>query len=248
MNGFIAQCKAEGLRVLRSPFFLLFSVAMPLTFYALFTMLNGADTAIGTVTWAGYSLMSMTAFSLIGTAAGQFGIRISYERKDGLLKLLRLTPLSTGAWVGAKIISHVIVHFFIIVVMFAVSAIAFGTDMTMKDWLLCGGWLLIGSLPFLGLGILIGTIKSTDVATAVSNLVYMGISVAGGLWMPMQTFPAWLRSIGEWLPSHAFANGAWNLLAGQSVRMYDMLILLGYGILFIGLSIFIMNRREATAR
>lgn len=245
MRGFIAQCKAEGLRVIRSPFFLLFSVAMPLIFYTLFTMLNGADTKIGNVTWASYSLMSMTAFSLIGTAAGQFGIRLSHERKDGLTKMLRLTPLTTGAWIGAKIISHMIVHIFIIIVMFAVSAIAFGTEMPIGRWLACGIWLLGGSVSFLALGILVGTIKNTDVATAVSNVVYMGISVVGGLWMPISTFPSWLRVIGEWLPSHAYANGAWGILAGNSFNSSNLLSLLAYGIVFLLLSIMVMNRREA---
>lgn len=244
MRGFIAQTKSEGLRLMRSPFFLLFSVIMPLIFYSLFTVLNGADTKVGNVTWGAYSLMSMTAFSLIGTAAGQFGIRLSYERKDGLLKLLRLTPLSTGAWVGAKLISHVMVHILIIVVMFLVSAAVFSTEMAAGQWIGCGLWLLAGSLPFLALGILIGTIKSTDVATAVSNLVYMAISVAGGLWMPIQTFPSWLQTVGQWLPSHAYAQGAWRLLAGENILASDILLLFGYGILFYLLSTAILNKRE----
>ncbi len=246
MRGFIAQFKAEGIRIIRSPFFLLFSVLMPLVFYILFTYLNGADTNVGGTAWAGYSLMSMTAFSLIGTAAGQFGIRISYERKEGLHRLLRLTPLSNRAWVGAKIVSHMLVHLLIILIMFTVALLAFRVELPIDRWLLSGGWLLVGSLPFLGLGILVGMIKNPDVATAVSNLVYMGISVAGGLWMPLEVFPEWLQAIGRWLPSHVYANGAWNLIAGTSVQLYDMVALFLYGIVFVGLTIMIMNRREAS--
>ena len=128
MRGFRAQLKAESIRIARSPFFMLFSMVMPISFYALFTMLNGADTEVGGVRWAEYSLMSMTAFSLIGTAAGQFGIRLSHERKNGLHKLIRLTPLSTGAWVMAKLVSHLFIHAAIIVVMFAFSAGVFGAE------------------------------------------------------------------------------------------------------------------------
>lgn len=245
MRGFAAQCKAESVRLIRSPFFLLFSVVMPIVFYSLFTMLNGADTPIGTVTWAAYSLMSMTAFSLIGTAAGQLGIRLSYERKDGLLKLIRLTPLSTTAWVGAKLISHLIVHMLIIAVMFALSSLLFGTSLSLSVWLACGTWLLVGSVPFLALGILIGTLKGTDVATAVSNLVYMGISVVGGLWMPLSTFPEWLQAIGKWLPSHAYANSAWRLLAGDALRLFDAGLLIAYGLAFLVVAVLILNKREA---
>lgn len=245
MRGFGAQLKAESIRVARSPFFMLFSMLMPISFYALFTMLNGADTKIGDVTWAEYSLMSMTAFSLIGTAAGQFGIRLSHERKNGLHKLLRLTPLRTGAWVMAKLVSHLFIHAAIIVVMFAFSAAVFGTEMPLERFLICGLWLLVGSVPFLALGILIGTIKSTDIATAVSNLVFMGISVAGGLWMPLSQFPGWMQKIGTWLPSRAYADGAWSLLDGQSGIGSNLLLLIGYGAAFLVLAITLLNAREA---
>ncbi|WP_338068701.1 ABC transporter permease [Paenibacillus nanensis] len=245
MRGFKAQFTAECIRIARSPFFMLFSVLMPLAFYSLFTMLNGADAKIGDVSWGGYSLMSMTAFSLIGTAAGQFGIRLSHERKDGLTRLLRLTPLSTGAWVLAKLVSHLLIHAAIIAVMFVFSALVFGTEMPAGTWVMCGLWLLIGSVPFLALGILIGTIKSTDIATAVSNVVYMGISVAGGLWMPLSSFPGWMQKAGEWLPSHAYADGAWSLLEGQPAIAGNLLLLLSYGIGFLMLSAWILNGREA---
>jgi len=243
MKGFLAQSKSEALRLIRSPFFLLFSVVMPITFYSLFAVLNGTDTEIGNTTWGAYSLMSMTAFSLIGTAAGQFGIRLAYERKDGLLKLLKLTPLPMTAWVSAKIASHLLVHLFIIVVMFGYSALVFGTQMTVGQWIGSGLWLLIGSIPFLALGILLGTIKSPDVATAISNLVYMGLSVAGGLWMPLSTFPNWMQSIGQWLPSHAYANTSWTIIANGATAWIDMVVLVGYGVLFLAAAVGLLGRR-----
>jgi ABC-2 type transport system permease protein len=245
MKGFMAQSKAEALRLIRSPFFLLFSIGMPLTFYSLFAVLNGADTQIGHTTWGAYSLMSMTAFSLIGTAAGQFGIRLAYERKEGLLKLLKLTPMPMAAWAAAKMVSHLLVHVFIIVVMFSFSAIVFGTEMPAGQWMMSGVWLLLGSIPFLALGLLLGTIKSPEAATAISNLVYMGISVAGGLWMPLSTFPEWMQKLGQWLPSHAYANTSWTILAGGASVWSDIAVLAGYGIVFLAAAVFLFNRREA---
>lgn len=242
MNAWIAQSRAESLRIVRSPFFLLFSVVMPIIFYALFAMLNGTEMMVGGVTWGSYSLMSMTAFSLIGTAAGQFGIRLSYERKGGLLTVMRLTPMPMSAWIFAKLISHLIIHLFVIVVMFVFSALVFGTSLSAGMWLACGAWLLAGSIPFLGLGILIGTIRSTDIATAVSNIIFMGISVAGGLWMPLETFPEWLQAIGQWMPSYAYANSAWSMLAGGGLAVGDAGLLAGYGFLFLVIAVIVMRR------
>jgi ABC-2 type transport system permease protein len=244
MRPFIAQSKSEVLRLVRSPFFLLFSVLMPISFYSIFAVLHGTDTAIEGTTWGAYSLMSMTAFSLLGTAAGQFGIRLAYERKDGLLKLLKLTPMPMSAWVSAKIAAHLLVHLLIIVVMFGYSAVVFGTEMSVWRWIASGLWLLIGSIPFLALGILLGTIRSTDAATAVSNLVYMGLSILGGLWMPLRSFPDWMQKLGEWLPSHAYANTSWSVLANGTADWLDILLLLGYGALFLIAAILVLNRRE----
>lgn len=245
MNSFVAQCKAEGLRIIRSPFFLLFSILMPLGFYFLFTSLNGADTLIGDVPWGAYSLMSLTAFSIIGTAVGQLGIRIAYERKDGWLRQLRLTPLSTTAWIGAKLASHLIIHLLIILIIFPAAAFSFGLELAPWQWVGSALWLLLGSLPFLALGALIGTLRSTDAAMAISNILHMGISIAGGLWMPLATLPAWLQSIGQWLPSYRYASGAWTMISGNLPQWLDFLLLLSYGFIFVVLSSYIMNKREA---
>jgi ABC-2 type transport system permease protein len=232
------------LRLVRSPFFLLFSVLMPVAFYSIFAVLNGTSVEVGGTTWGTYSLMSMTAFSLIGTAAGQFGIRLSYERKDGLIRLMKLTPLSTGAWASAKIAAHLLVHLIIIAVMFGYSAIAFRTEMSAWLWVASGLWLLVGSIPFLALGILLGMIRNTDAATAIANLVYMGLSVLGGLWMPLSTFPDWMQKVGSMLPSHAYASVSWSIVAGGEVDWLDVPVLLGYGAMFLMIALMLHRRRE----
>ena len=36
-------------------------------------------------------------------------------------------------------------------------------------------------------------------------IIYFGLSILGGLWMPTTNFPKWLQNIAEWLPTHAYA-------------------------------------------
>lgn len=245
MNMLISQTKAESLRIIRSPFFLLFSILMPLAFYFLFASLSGADKAIESTTYAQYSLMSMTAFSLISTAMSQFGIRISYERRDGWVRLLKLTPLKSSIWIGSKMIAHMGVHLLTIIVIFSAAHLAYDLDMTLSKWLLCGLWLWLGSLPFLAIGALLGTMKNADAVVAIANIVQMALAILGGLWMPLQALPGWIQEIGVWLPSYRYAHGAWNMLSGSAPALLDWIILLGCGIVFMVLSGYILNRREA---
>ncbi|MDK8184032.1 ABC transporter permease [Paenibacillus sp. UMB4589-SE434] len=241
----LAQTKAESLRIIRSPFFMLFSILMPLAFYFLFASLNGADKSIASTTYGSYSLMSMTAFSLIGTAVSQFGIRLAYERRDGWVRLLRLTPLTPSVWIGSKLIAHMGIHLITIIVIFSAAQLTYSFDLTLAQWVSCGLWLWIGSLPFLALGSILGTIKNADASIAIGNILHMGLAILGGLWMPLSTLPQWMQSIGQWLPSYRFAHGAWNMLAGSAPVVLDWLILVVSGVLFMVLSGYILNRREA---
>ncbi|MBR2569491.1 MAG: ABC transporter permease [Paenibacillus sp.] len=245
MNMFITQTKAECLRIVRSPFFILFSIFMPLCFYFLFASLNGASTEIASTQYASFSLMSMTAFSLIGTAMSQFGIRLSFERRDGWVSLLKLTPLTPAVWIGSKMVAHMAVHLLTIAVIFSAGSIVYDLDLSLGQWLVCGLWLWVGSLSFLAVGSLLGTIKNAEAAVAVANLLLMGLAIMGGLWMPLHTLPMWMQKIGEWLPSYRYAHGAWNMLGGSSPAMLDWLILLTAGLLFMVVSGYLLNRREA---
>lgn len=242
---FLAQTKAESLRIVRSPFFLLFSILMPLGFYFLFASLNGANREMESTTYGQFSLMSMTAFSLIGTAMSQFGIRLAYERRDGWVRLLKLTPLTPSVWIGSKMVAHMGVHLLSIVLIFTAANVVYDFDLTAGKWILCGLWLWIGSLPFLAIGSLLGTFKNADAVIAVANILQMGLAILGGLWMPLHTLPKWIQAFGEWLPSYRYAHGAWNMLGGMSPAWMDWIILLFCGILFMIVSGYTLNRREA---
>ncbi|WP_238392710.1 ABC transporter permease [Paenibacillus antri] len=242
---FLAVWKAECLRLLRSPFFLLFSLAMPMGFYFLFAGLNGPDTTIGGTTWGAYSLMSMTAFSLIGTAVSQFGIRLAYERRDGWMRLMRMTPLPTGVYVAGKIASTLIVNLAVVAILFPAAAFAYGLTLTASQWALCAAWLWLGSAPFLAMGALLGALKNADAAIGVGNALLMGMAIFGGLWMPMESLPSWMQTVGALLPAHHYASGAWSVLAGGLPGAKEWLVLLGYGAGFMVLSAYVYRRQEA---
>ncbi|UNK18789.1 ABC transporter permease [Paenibacillus sp. N3/727] len=245
LNMFIAQTKAESLRIIRSPFFLLFSIAMPLAFYFLFASLNGADKSIQSTTWGVFSLMSMTAFSLIGTAVSQFGIRLSFEHQDGWVGLLRLTPLSPAVWIGSKLVAQMAIQLIVIIFIFLSAGLVYDIQLTTGQWITCGLWLWIGSLPFLAIGALLGTLKNANTTMAIANMLQMALAIMGGLWMPLSSLPKWMQSIGEWLPSHRYANGAWNMVAGNAPASIDFIILMGCALACMVLSVYIFNRREA---
>lgn len=240
-----AQCKAEIIRTLRNRRFIFFSLMMPLVFYFIFTGTLGNHMLVDGVEWQAYYLMSMTAFGLIGSNLITLGVRFAQERTQGWTRLLRISPLPSTSYVLSKMAAQALINLASILLMFVVCGLAKGISLPAGEWLACGIWIWAGALPFMALGVLIGTLKSAEVVQIVANILYMSLSVLGGLWMPISTMPDILQKIARFLPSYRFGQGAWNLLGGLSISGAGTAILGAYTLLFMLLSAYILKRQEA---
>ncbi|MCH1627287.1 ABC transporter permease [Ferdinandcohnia quinoae] len=245
MKPVLMQCKMEILRILRNPYFVFWSLFMPIVFYFLFTKVfnTGIDNR---QEWHAHYLMSMTTFSVMGSAIMVLGIRLVEERTQGWSLFMRITPLSDTAYFFAKMVGQTVIHVFSIIVIFAAGAIINGVTLSALEWIMSGLWILIGSFAFLALGTLVGTMKKVDTASGVSNLIYMALAITGGMWMPMEILPDIMQKIGKWLPSYNFGSGAWEIIRGGSPDLANILILIGYLFLFMLLSSYIRRKQEAT--
>jgi ABC-2 type transport system permease protein len=237
------QCRVEILRVLRNRRFIIASLVMPLMFYYIFTnIVNGAPDSKA---WQAQYLISMTTFSIIGSAVNTLGLRLVQERTQGWVRLIEITPLPSWAYLSAKMLAQTIINLFSIIVIFLAGALMNHVELTVGQWIGSGLWILIGALPFLALGTLIGSLKSIDTAAAIGNILYMSLSILGGLWMPLEIFPKTLRTIGEWLPTYRFGHGAWNIVAGKAPDFTSIALLGGYLVIFVVISVYIRKRQEA---
>jgi len=189
--------------------------------------------------------MSMTTFSVMGSAIMTMGIRIVQERKEGWTTFIKTTPLSGSVYFLAKMMGQTVVHLFSIIVIFIAGVLINGVSLPIHVWFLSGAWILLGSLPFLGLGALVGTMKRVDTATGISNMVYMLLAISGGMWMPMDILPKMVQKVGSWLPSYNFGNGAWEIIRGQSPELKNIAILAAYLLIFMVLSTYIRRKQEA---
>lgn len=244
MTIFINQCKVEMVRMFRNPYFIFWSLFMPIVFYVIFTKVVNTgmtDKAL----WDAHFLMSVTTFSVMGSAIMTLGIRLVQERAEGWTTFMKVTPLSSLHYSIAKMIGQSIVHVFSIVVIFIAGVLLNGVSLTALEWIMCGCWILLGSLPFLGIGVLIGTMKRVDTASGVSNVIYMLLAITGGMWMPMEVLPKMVQAISIWLPAYNYGNGAWEIIRGGVPELKNIAILVGYLIIFMVLSSYIRRKQEA---
>ena len=244
MNMFLNQCKIEGLRIFRNPYYLFWSLFMPIVFYVIFTKIMNTDVPDREL-WNAHFLMSITTFSVMGSAIMTLGIRMVQEKSQGWTTFMRVTPLSGMVYFLAKMVGQTMIHVLSIIVLFIAGVLINGVSMSSMDWIISGLWILAGSLPFLGIGVLVGSMKRVDTAGGVSNMVYMLLAITGGMWMPMEVLPKTIQTIGSWLPAYNYGNGAWEIIRGNTPEFRNIAILVFYLVLFMFLSIYIRKRQQA---
>ncbi|AIQ21720.1 ABC transporter permease [Paenibacillus sp. FSL E2-8871] len=237
------QCKAEMLRIIRNPYYVFWSLLMPIMFYFIFTRV--VNTGNDDPTWRAHYLMSMATFSVMGSAIMTLGIRLVQERTQGWTTFIRITPLPGSVYFFGKMFGQTMMHLFSVICIFAAGYLINGVSLSAGQWVLSGLWILIGSLPFLAIGTLVGAMKRVDTASGVSNVIYMALAVAGGMWMPIEILPRLMQKIGHWLPSYNYGNGAWEIVRGSAPHWSNVLILLGYLVVFMLLSVYIRKKQEA---
>ncbi len=238
------QCKAELLRILRNPYYVFWSLIMPIMFYFIFTKVvnTGAEDA---GQWQAHYLMSMSAFSVMGSSIMTLGIRLVQERTQGWNTFIRITPLPSSVYFFGKMFGQTIMHLFSVLCIFAAGYLMNGVSLSPAEWLLSGLWIVAGALPFMALGTLIGFMKRVDTASGVSNVLYMALALLGGMWMPLDILPQAVQRIGRWLPSYNYGDGAWRVVQGGHPQWSGVLILLGYLAMFMLLSGYIRKKQEA---
>lgn len=243
MKIFIHQSRIEMIRMLRNPYYLFWSLAMPIVFYIVFTKIFNVETPDKDL-WAAHYLMSMTVFSVMGSSIMTMGIRLVEERSQGWTHYMRITPLSDVAYFSAKMFGQTIVHVFSVIVIFTAGILFNGVRLPLEEWVFSAFWILLASMPFLALGALVGTMKRVDTAIGISNVLYLLLAITGGLWMPIEILPKIMQNIGMWLPAYHFGNGAWEIVRGEAPEFRNILILAGYLLIFMVLSMYIRRKQD----
>ncbi|GGL45486.1 ABC transporter [Streptomyces anthocyanicus] len=233
MNGLI---KLELTRALRNRKFLFFSVIYP---SALFLLIAGSADATSEVDGTGLTLptffmVSMASFGALTAVLMGNSERIAKERESGWVRQLRLTALPGRGYVLAKTASAAVVSLPSVVVVFVVAAALKDVRLHAWQWLALTGVIWAGSLVFAALGVAIGYLATGDAVRPITMIVYFGLSMLGGLWMPTTTFPQWLRDVAEWLPTHAYAALGQSIEQSHAPHAQDLAVLAVYFVLFAG--------------
>jgi len=220
----------------RMPGFVAISMGLPIMFFVFFGIPSiGQRTANGT-SLGSYFLASLGAYAVSNVVVYNVGIGVATQRARKFDLLQRATPLPPFIAVLGNVVGGLALSLASLIGLFLVAAIA-GVRMPAITWLILLGWLVLGSLPMLGLGLTIGYGASRNSAPALASLVYLPLAFASGLFVPLDHFPAFLRGIAPYLPLYHSGQLGWITVgAGNASLVTAILWVAGWSIVLLALA------------
>lgn len=239
---YIAEIRAEFLKLVRLPAYAIPTIAFPVIFYLFFAVLVPQPDAAAA---ARYLLASFGAFGAIGAALFGFGVGVATERGQGWIAVKRASPMPPSAYVVAKAAGSLAFATIICALMFGVAAFAGHVTMHATQWLALCAVLVIGTLPFCAIGLALGMIVRPNSAAAVVNLIYLPLSFCAGLWIPIAQLPHGVRAAAPLLPTYHLGQLALDVVGfGQGATWIHAGALALWAALGAGVAVWAFARDE----
>lgn len=239
-----SQTRSEFLKLWRDPAFTISSVLLPTVFFAFFGLPNVDDTTAGTGSGS-FLLASFGAYGAISVMLFSFGAGIATERGMKMDLLMRATPLRPLVSMLAKVISALVFALVMLMILFLFGRVAGGVEQDLSTWAILTGRLLAGALPFIFLGFAIGYLARATSAAAVIQLIFLPISFASGLFLPLSQLPEFIQDIAPYLPTYCYAELAWSAVGANTEPLSEAVLwLTGYTIVFIVIAFWAYRRED----
>ncbi len=210
--GILGRQLLAELRVnVRAPEFVVPVMALPILLYFIFGAPRAAD-AMPAGTIGAFMMVGFSIYGVLNVVLFAIGEAIADERGRGYLRLVRTTPLPSWAYVAAKLALAAVLSL-VIVVLIGVAGTVTGAGVSAERWAVVTTVLLVGGLAIAPIGLLIGFLARPHGASAIALLLLFPLSLASGVFMPVDQLPGIVRDVSMVTPTYHLAELA-RLAAG----------------------------------
>lgn len=169
----------EILRAFRNRQFLFITLALPLVlFYGVASgqrhaHFNGTE----------FPLYFMTAMAVYGAmfAVISPGARIGRDRAGGWTRQMRITPLRARTDLATRVVSAYLVALPTLALLYLAGA-SLGVRLDAAQWLEMTGLILVGLVPFVAIGFVLGNLLSVDALTPALGGIVVLFALFGGVF------------------------------------------------------------------
>lgn len=181
LRAYWTEARYEVLRTLRTPAFLIPTVALPVMLYVFFGLVLHGDKPTDPQV-ALQVLSGFTMFSVIGPGLFGLGIGFAIERQHGIVTLKRAQPMPFAANLIGKLCSAMTMSLIVITLLLTIGTTFGHVELTLAQGARVALVGVLGVVPFCALGLFIGSLVTGNGAPAVVNLIFFPMIYLSGLF------------------------------------------------------------------
>jgi ABC-type multidrug transport system permease subunit len=201
---------ASELRVsMRERSVVFFNYLFPLVFFFIFGELMNARASLGI---AQFVVSTVLAIGIMGNGFFGMGMRAVQERELGILRRLRLAPITPAPVLFSSLVSGAIVY-----LPSAILTIVLGRWVyhmpSPPNLLSLLAFLIVGNLAFRSIGLIIASVAdSMAEAQILVQILYVPMMFMSGTTFPITNLPRWIQTLATFLPATYLKAGLQGLL------------------------------------
>jgi ABC-2 type transport system permease protein len=205
--------------MVRTPIWLVFGLAQPVTYLLLFTpFLKPALASMGVTSYAGaYRVYVPGLLVVICLYGGMFaGFGLLAELRAGIIERARVTPVSRTALLLGRALRDVIT-LLVQAVVITLAALPFGLRLGLGELLLA--YLLLALVALMSTAISYDVtllVRNEGALGPIINTVAQPVALLAGVLLPLAIAPLWLRRVAAWNPFAWATNGMRALFDGHA--------------------------------
>jgi ABC-2 type transport system permease protein len=185
------------------------------------------------------------AMNVMMSGLTALGAALARERESGTLAGVLMAPIARTAIILGKTISFTIRNLFQGAITITMAILIFGITIRGNP-LLIAGILVIGTISFLGLGIVATAItKEQESAQLILGLLQFPMMFLSGVLFPIEQMPSFLQSVSKVLPLTYAVDALRKVMilgAGIDAVILPIIILIALGIVTMTLGVPLFDR------
>ena len=211
MKQYVAVIRNDLRLAMRQKAVLFFNYLMPLTFFFIFAQAFHAEQG-------GAILQVVTMVSVIGILGnGLFGagMRSVQDREANILRRYKVAPISPLPLLVAAMVTGLVLYMPYVALMLSLAKFRYGMP-TPPNLISVILFITLGVVAIRSIGLIIASVvNSMQESGILVQIVYMTMLFLSGATFPTATFPAWLLTASQFIPSTWLVTGLQGILMRQ---------------------------------
>ena len=223
----VAQASFETRILLRNGEQLLVTIIVPVLVLVGLTRVTAIELDTGGASRIDFLTPGILALAVMTSSFTSQAIASSFDRRNGVLRLLSTTPLGRGGLLAGKVLGVLVVELVQVVVIGAV-ALLLGWQPDPAGLVLALVAIVLGTAAFTALALLVAGTLRAEAVLALANLLLLVLAVAGGVVIPASQLPGPMAHVALLLPSGALGDAMRETLMHGVLPPWSVVVLVGW--------------------